>query len=240
MDGYSTEKRYEVSIRVSIYVIANAKNGKVYVGQTRHPRRRWTDHKYAASHGADTYFCNAIRKYGTDAFTYRVVEECDIANADDREVQWIKKLKANNKQYGYNCSIGGTNGNNSTSEEIRHKISLAKKGVSTGPCSPEKAERIRQAKLSSGYRHSDETRKKISEKRNVTVLTDEWRKSISEGLIRSAKYKLDDEAVHQINHKVNSGQSLLSIAKEYGVSWRTVDRVRKGEYAVKQKGEYQS
>lgn len=223
-------------VSISIYRVVNQINGKVYIGQTRHPKRRWTDHQYAAGKGVDTYFGSAIRKYGADSFAYEIMEVCTLPQADNREMYWIKRLKATNREYGYNTSIGGTNGNNSTPKEVRDKISKAKKGVKLGPCPPERAEKISKAKLASGYRHSDATIKKIAANRQVVSLTDDWKKNISEGLIRSAKYKLNEESVQNIVQLILSGQSLLSIAREYGVSWRTVDRVRKGEYAAKQKG----
>jgi group I intron endonuclease len=234
MDGFNTEKQSMVSI--SIYRITNRVNGKVYVGQTRVPKRRWTDHQYAAKKNVDTYFYSAVRKYGASNFEYEIMEVCTLAQADDREMYWIRRLRATDKEYGYNTSIGGTNGNNSTSQEVRDKISRAKKGVSTGPCPPERAENIRRAKLASGYRHTEETKQKIKDNRNVVSLTPEWRKNISEGLLRSVRYILGNEDVIAIISMLTAGQTVASIAKQYGVSWRTIDRVRNGEYAAKQKG----
>lgn len=223
-------------VNISIYRITNRVNGKVYVGQTRVPKRRWTDHQYAAKKNVDTYFYSAVRKYGASNFEYEIVEVCTLAQADDREMYWIRRLRATDKRYGYNTSIGGTSGNNSTSQEVRDKISRAKKGVSAGPCPPERAENIRRAKLASGYKHTEETRQKISDRRKGVFLTPEWRKSISEGLLRSAKYLLSNEDVTGMRDTLGTGQTVTSVAKQYGVSRRTVIRVRNGEYADKQKG----
>lgn len=214
----------------------------MYVGQTRLPKRRWADHQYAARTGVDTYFYNAVRKHGVEGFTYEVIEECLLGQADDREIFWIRKYKSNTKEGGYNTSIGGTNGNNSTPEHVREKISKAKKGVPIGPCPPEKAEKIRIAKLNSGYRHSDATRTKISSNRKITELTDEWKANISKGLLRSAKYKLSTEQQEEALSMIRNGVSHKDVATAFSVSRKTIWRVANGTYGIKRKtlkGEYQ-
>ena len=47
----------------------------------------------------------AIRKYGTDAFSVRLIEECDDAVAADREAYWIGMYEAYST--GYNATLGG-------------------------------------------------------------------------------------------------------------------------------------
>ena len=241
MDGCSIEKQSVVNI--SIYRVVNQANGKVYVGQTRLPKRRWTDHQYAASKGVNTYFCSAIRKYGASSFVYEIMEVCTLPQADNREMYWIKRLKATNRKYGYNTSIGGTSGNNSTPKEVRDKISKAKKGVTQGPWSPERAKKISEAKLASGYRHSNATKQRIAENRKVTTLSDEWRQKISEGLIRAAKYLLDDKSVADIEELLRDGVSKRDIVAKYKISRKTLWRIEHGEYGIKRKtlaGEYKN
>jgi len=61
---------------------------------------------------------------------------------------------------------------------IGQKISEAKKGKSTGPCSPEKAAKISAAKK--GKKFTDEHKKKLSEAKLGFKHTDEWKQVNSE------------------------------------------------------------
>jgi len=226
-----------------IYKILHVASGRLYVGQTETPRRRWQDHKRLATAGklrTPLYF--AMRKYGNDAFEFSVLEECTAEDVNSRETFWITKLKTHDRKYGYNCGFGGDNGNNSKDPEVRRKISVTKTGVSTGPCSSEKAENISKAKLAKGYRHTQATRKRISRNRKVTQLTPEWRQHISAGLLKTAVYKLSDSQVIEILQLFASGRSKLSLAKEFGVHHKTIGRVCNGTYTQKQAmaGVYQS
>lgn len=86
-----------------IYKITNKVNGKSYIGQTRYTIEfRWKQHQHKKD---NTYFHNAIRKYGIENFTIEVLEECDIKDLSSREIFYIAKFDtfAN----GYNLTIGG-------------------------------------------------------------------------------------------------------------------------------------
>lgn len=48
----------------------------------------------------------AISKYGADNFKFRVIEECNDNNVNERETFWIEKLDAYGKN-GYNITLGG-------------------------------------------------------------------------------------------------------------------------------------
>ena len=48
-------------------------SGKSYIGRSVDPERRWWQHVDAALDGCDSYFYNAIRKYGPDNFWMKVV-----------------------------------------------------------------------------------------------------------------------------------------------------------------------
>ena len=47
----------------------------------------------------------AIKKYGKDAFTFEILEECIPEQLNERESYWIKYYDTVNN--GYNCSEGG-------------------------------------------------------------------------------------------------------------------------------------
>ncbi|UUZ75431.1 GIY-YIG nuclease family protein [Polaromonas sp. P1(28)-13] len=219
----------------SIYLITHVADGRVYVGQTRRKRRgramaRWNDHVSAAMSGRTrTHFHCAIRKYGSAAFSFMVIETCESGLANERERHYIALYKANQKAHGFNMSEGGDGGQNSVTEESRRRISDTKRGVSTGPCSIEKAEKISQTKLAQGLKHSPETRRRISENRKVTALTEEWRNNIAKGLRKSAKFTLTPEQVVEITTALATSSDSVIMAK-FNVSRKMIWRIRKGLY----------
>ena len=125
-----------------IYKITNTVNKKAYIGKTtRDPIKvRIRDHLNANSN-ASILVKRAVKKYGKDAFTYKILHEGIIPELlNDFEIQAIKEhnTKAPN---GYNCTDGGDGGNNFT-EETRRKISEAQKGKKTFYRTPSKNIRI--------------------------------------------------------------------------------------------------
>lgn len=91
-----------------IYCIKNNINGKCYVGKTlKSPKERFSEHLYDAYKPTEENrpLYRAIKKYGKDNFSLRVLEECTDGLASEREIWYIKKLKT--YAHGYNATIGG-------------------------------------------------------------------------------------------------------------------------------------
>lgn len=87
-----------------IYKITNKVNGKSYIGQTRYTLEfRWRQHLHKKD---NTYFHNAIRKYGSDNFQLEVLEECPYSSLNEREIFYIAKY--NTLKDGYNLTLGGS------------------------------------------------------------------------------------------------------------------------------------
>lgn len=123
-----------------IYKITNKKTKKIYIGQTnKSPEDRLNEHIMNAENGKMFYLSKAIRKYGKENF---IIETIDYAlnktDINEKEIYWIKELKANNRLYGYNMTAGGEGGNTylcKTEEEmkeIKQKISKKNKGKLNG------------------------------------------------------------------------------------------------------------
>ena len=86
-----------------IYKITNKVNGKSYIGQTRYTIEfRWRQHQHKKD---NTYFHNAIHKYGIENFSIEVLEECDVKDLNSREIFYIAKYDTFNN--GYNLTVGG-------------------------------------------------------------------------------------------------------------------------------------
>lgn len=89
---------------VGIYKITKKSNGKSYIGQSNDIQRRFDEHQYKNDLAID----KAITKYGIDAFTYEVIEKCDLEQLDEKEIYWIAYYNTY-KGFGYNCNAGGGN-----------------------------------------------------------------------------------------------------------------------------------
>lgn len=89
---------------IGIYKITKKSNGKTYIGQSNDIERRFQEHKYKTDIPIDL----AIQKYGSDAFTFEVLEECSLDQLDEREIYWINYYNTF-KGTGYNCNEGGGN-----------------------------------------------------------------------------------------------------------------------------------
>ena len=89
---------------VGIYKITKKENGKCYIGQSNDCERRFKEHQ-TKGESSRIPVDVAIKKYGKDAFTYEVIEECSIEKLNERESYWIQYYDSIKK--GYNCSEGG-------------------------------------------------------------------------------------------------------------------------------------
>jgi len=147
-------KKYE-DIVTGIYCFTNKTNGKQYVGLSKDIALRYANHIGARSPKKSAMFL-PIKKYGIEAFTFEVLEECSEADLCEREIYWIEKLDSYNT--GYNKTTGGegTSGHQH-SAETKAKIAAAKKG--------KKASAEAKAKMAAakkGKKASAETKAKVS------------------------------------------------------------------------------
>lgn len=95
-----------------IYIYTNKINGHQYVGQTNNLQKRYNGHKSDSynknSHSYNYPLHAAIRKYGIENFSFKVLEEVPtVEAANEREKYWIKEKKCHISNGGYNISFGG-------------------------------------------------------------------------------------------------------------------------------------
>lgn len=90
-----------------VYIWTNNKNGKKYVGATKHSmekRAGINGHHYQGS----PRFYTAIQKYGLDNFTYEIVKDgLTKEQAAALEKELITSLDTTNESVGYNLQDGG-------------------------------------------------------------------------------------------------------------------------------------
>lgn len=107
-----------------IYKIENLVNGKIYIGQSKHIKQRWSEHKKELrrnNHGND-YLQRAWNKYGEENFKHTVIEECSEDELDEREIYYINLYNSFESDIGYNLTSGGGR-NKIISDCTRQKLS---------------------------------------------------------------------------------------------------------------------
>jgi|SRR5271157_576895 len=93
-----------------LYRVTNRINGKVYIGkwQGGSAQERWSQHVAEAGRGSRRYFCNAIRKWGTAAFSveeiYKAKTPYELARM---ETFFIILHQSHLSENGYNRTLGG-------------------------------------------------------------------------------------------------------------------------------------
>lgn len=115
-----------------IYKITNNINKKVYIGQSVDIFNRWNHHKSCCKnkkcHEYNSPFYRALRKYGSNNFTFEIIEQCNVDELDDKEIQYINQYNSfvhSKNSNGYNNSIGGNQGSRFRVKTEEEKIKIA-------------------------------------------------------------------------------------------------------------------
>lgn len=169
-----------------VYKVVNKINNKCYIGQTTQSlKRRMYNHKYDALNNTDnSYFHNAIRKYGWESFKWIQIYKCNsLDDLFEKEQYFINKFNSLTPT-GYNLTLGG-------SGRIGYKCSEETKKQMRGRVVSEQT-RARLRVASIGRKHSEKTKEKISMSLQRHTVSDETRKKISKSIQgKSSKYNAD-------------------------------------------------
>lgn len=171
-----------------IYKITNKVNGKSYIGQTRYTIEfRWKQHQHKKD---NTYFHNAIHKYGIENFSIEVLEECNIEDLNSREIYYIAKYDTFNN--GYNLTIGGDGNRRLLLDDSYNEIKeLYLSGFSSN-------------KIATLYKVDKASIVKILKALGVKI--------------RSNKLNINHQEFLELVHDYQTGYSLKELAKRYDCS----------------------
>lgn len=194
-----------------IYLLTNRVNNKKYIGQTTQMiEDRWKGHLGKAKNKPVLVIDFAIRKYGKENFTLKLVRNCywrcsnkvSQESLNRWEDYYIKKLKTKINQWGYNVKDGGSHGKHS--RETKNRIgskSFGRKWFNLGKhLSLETRNKISESNL--GKNLSEETKRKISIGMSGRVLTRNHRRMIS----KSREGKTHTEETKKKISKSNQGK----------------------------------
>ena len=202
---------------VSIYFLRNKRTGRVYVGSSKKPAARKSQHRSMMRLGKhpNRYLQNDFDKYGEANIEFLVVEEG--ISEDERfvkEQEWMDKtLKDTAPVPLYNMQpFAGRTRGRPISEETRRKQSIARKGK---PKSESATAGIRRANY--GRVFSQETRKKISDAHLSRP-----------PLERKTNTALNESEVIEIYHALQRGDTLNLLAMRYGVGTSSIWRIKAG------------
>lgn len=94
-------------IKTGIYKITNTQNQMCYVGKSNNIADRWKQHikqGIGAMPQTKNKLYPAMLEIGVENFTFEIVEECDLAQLDEREKYWTDFFKA--QEFGYSIRRG--------------------------------------------------------------------------------------------------------------------------------------
>ena len=208
-------------MKKAIYKITNLINGKIYVGQSKDPTRRWKEHKWDAFNPnckENSAIHRAFLKYGIDNFQFTIIGWFEDYN--EKERQYIKEF---NSLYpnGYNLTEGG--------EEPPHSYG---ENHHNSKYSQQLIDNIIDDLLSKKY-----TQKQIEDKYNVSqqLVTSinrgitHRRKNIEYPIIKTSKYHCDEETFEKIVYLLKNSQcTCAEIGAYFGFSTSTIKAINNG------------
>jgi group I intron endonuclease len=166
-----------------IYKLTHKDSGKVYIGQSKHLKRRLNEHRRCEKSddkkGSQSVVRRAIKKYSFDAFVFEIVLYCQEGEYMDlMETKLIQSYDCLVPK-GYNVRDGG------------NKVFISEEG------------KQRISKANSGRIVSEETRLKLSESGKEHYLNnprdEEWNKKLSIAL--TGKKKTDEAKSKMSQHR---------------------------------------
>lgn len=239
--------------KTGVYCIRNRLDGKRYIGSAsisliKRIRDHWAE--LAKNRHANRYLQRAYNKYGRKMFVASVVERCQPKFCVNREQYWMDFYKAAVPIHGYNISpTAGSQLGMVHSKETRDKIAAMNR-LRDPESFKRQAEKMRGrtlksehvAKISAGnriawkygkrkdYRHSDETKAKLSRFFRGRKISEEHRLKIVAALLRRPPRSEETKA------KIGAGNAIAlkgkKLSDEHRANLRAGHKARKMRLAL--------
>ncbi len=185
-----------------IYKITNKINGKIYIGQTRNSlTKRWYEHRFT---NKTSPIHLAILKYGSENFS---IEQIDVANSKEEltklEQHWMDLYKSKTPN-GYNILDAGN------APEMNEEV--------------KKLLKEKCGKVWLGKRHSENTKKKMSEaalgKPKSELAKSNMRKPKSEEHKNAMKKPKSEEG--RLNIRASAHKRSRRIVDQFGTVYNSI------------------
>ena len=228
-----------------IYLIKNLINGKVYIGETGNPKRRFSDHiKLANSEGhfakkKKQAIHKAIAKYGKDNFKFEIIDQfATEKEAFDAEIKYIKEYKSKNRNFGYNLTYGGDGTLISANKKLSNKqviqlindylnLSITMRELSLKyNISRDSIANMLDRKYYSNVKMSGKLLKALTEKRSLVerVGNTKRKKSVHVAKPHELNFSLDI-----LKDYVSGSFNAKDLAKKYNISIDSIRGILSGE-----------
>lgn len=227
---------------MEIYKTTNIINGKVYIGQSKYQNPNY--------YGSGKILLKAIKKHGKQNFKKEILCEniTSFELLDELEKHYIQLYASYIK--GYNVALGGrgnkpeqnknislSNQNRLHTKESKVKMSIAHMGkICTDTHKSNVSKSLIGNQRALGLKHSDETKKKISDTTKRLNENPEFKKILSEKSHNRKEVILIDI----INNTEITFKSLVATAKYLNIKWSKYltkvlkeDRTYRNQYKLK-------
>lgn len=225
-------------MNTAVYKITNTVNGKLYIGISANPTKRWWGHRNQTKR-THTKLYNAFKKHGVEAFNFEVLHWCETRE-DARELENLVVDVCEAITKGYNMCPGGGGGvagpdnpfyGKPLSQEVRAKMSAAAKQRRATP-----ETRARMSEARKGRKQSPEWVEKRAAKKRGTQHSDAHRAKLSEAWVeRKKKHAQPGAILVRCNETGEIFSSASVAAKHFGVCTTIICRYLKGNIPKKPK-----
>lgn len=207
--------------KFGIYMIKNKINEKVYIGKTEESfKRRWWHHSglLKGNYHHNIHLQRAWNKYGEENFEFIILQICNESDDINKlEQEYIEKYNSFNS--GYNQTLGGEGAlGNRLSDESKRLIGEKNKINMTGKKHTEKTKK-KMSEVHKGYIKSKEHRKNLSESLKGKIVSEETRMKnrIANQGSNQPTAKYTEELIYEIKLKLKNGYTAKQINEEYNI-----------------------
>jgi group I intron endonuclease len=227
-----------------LYSITNKIDGKIYIGQSIDPEKRWKKHlAYSKQENKPQYIHRAINKYGAVNFIFEVIASCRTQkDANETEIHLINQYDSRNPDKGYNLCRGGIGGwlGKQHSKESNEKNRQAHLGKKASEETKQKQSASMKEKCANGWMPATSFIKGNDTARvwKGKKLSKEHKNKISEGLkghtyseetlnkmrIAQPKKTLSEVQLENVKILLSDGNSLTKIQELTGIERHFISR----------------
>ncbi len=204
-----------------IYKITSPIN-KIYIGQTINVNRRKLKYISCKCINQPRIY-NSIKKYGWSSHVFEVIDDCDFEDMNKIERYWQDYYEVIGDN-GLNCILTNTLEKKLIrSKETREKISISKKGKKLSH-----EHKLSLKGLRKGYKHSEETKRKMSESNKRLNLG----RKFSDDINKKKGRKGINHPLYSVGH---SKESRLKMSISHKGKKRSSESIEKFKNSIKGK-----